>query len=208
MRSRAASAVPAQYEGRPIRPDPAVVEAMAPALRRVRDLQATTLGVSVEAPIRRAGDPGSPLGNLFADALREALPGADVAVVNNATRGLRADLPDGPMTFGRLYDVFPFDNRLSRITLAGADLNRWLAEEIRQGRRRALGISGVRVRAELFGGRDPRRTVPTIGTTDSRQGPVDRRDDRFADAERDPCVDAAARRLQRNRQCPRREGSR
>jgi 2',3'-cyclic-nucleotide 2'-phosphodiesterase (5'-nucleotidase family) len=52
------------------------------------------------------------------------------------------------MTFGQLYDVFPFDNRLSRITLSGADLNRWLAEEIRQGRRRALGISGVRVRAD------------------------------------------------------------
>jgi 5'-nucleotidase len=144
----AASAVPARYEGRRVRPDSAVVKAMAPALQRVRDLQATTLGVSVDVRIRRAGDLGSPLGNLFADALREAVPGADVAVVNNATRGLRADLPDGPMTFGRLYDVFPFDNRLSRITLAGAELTRWLSDEIRQGRRRGLGISGVRVRAD------------------------------------------------------------
>src|SRR6185295_7853009 len=67
--------------------------------------------------------------------------------VNNAARGLWADLPDGPMTFGRLYDVFPFDNRVARIVVTGADLGRWVAAEIRQGRRGALGIAGVAVRA-------------------------------------------------------------
>ena len=145
--------------GRAVSPDPAVVQAMAPALQRVHDLQAATLGVSLDAPIRRTGDLGSPLGNLFADALREATPDADVAVVNNASGGLRADLPAGPITFGRLYDVFPFDNRVVRVTLAGAELSRWIADEIRQGRRGALGISGLdaragcsadRIRVELF----------------------------------------------------------
>ena len=144
------SAVPAQYEGRAVTPDPVVVQAMAPALQRVHELQATTLGVSLDAPIRRVGDLGSPLGNLFADALRDAVPGADVAVINNATGGLRADLPEGPVTFGRLYDVFPFDNRVVRVTLSGAELGRWLAGEIRQGRRGALGISGVGVRASCL----------------------------------------------------------
>ena len=144
------SAVPTQYEGRAVTPDPVVAQAMAPALQRVHELQATTLGVSLDAPIRRVGDLGSPLGNLFADALRDAVPGADVAVINNATGGLRADLPDGPVTFGRLYDVFPFDNRVVRVTLSGAELGRWLAGEIRQGRRGALGISGVEVRASCL----------------------------------------------------------
>jgi 5'-nucleotidase len=139
--------IPTHYEGRAVTSDPAVVEAMVPALKRVHDLQATGLGVSLDASIRRAGELGSPLGNLFADALREAVPDADVAVVNNATGGLRADLPAGPITFGRLYDVFPFDNRVVRITLAGAELVRWLTDEIRQGRRGALGVSGVGVRA-------------------------------------------------------------
>jgi 5'-nucleotidase len=142
-----ASAVPTQYEGRAVTPDPAIVQAMAPALKRIHDLQATTLGVSLDVPIRRTGDLGSPLGNLFAEALRDGVPGADVGVINNATRGLRADLPDGPVTFGRLYDVFPFDNRVARIAVTGAELGRWLAAEIRQGRRGALGISGVSVRA-------------------------------------------------------------
>jgi 5'-nucleotidase len=143
-------AVPATYEGRAVVPDPAIVQAMAPALQRVHQLQAATLGVSLEIPVPRAGDHGSPLGNIFADALRDAVPGADVAVINNAARGLWADLPDGPMTFGRLYDVFPFDNRIERIIVSGAELTGWLAGEIRQGRRGWLGISGVDVRASCM----------------------------------------------------------
>jgi hypothetical protein len=50
------------------------------------------------------------------------------------------------LTVGRLYDVFPFDNRLARATLTGAELRRWLAGEISQDRRGSLGISGVEVR--------------------------------------------------------------
>ncbi len=55
----------------------------------------------------------SPLGNLFANALLAAVPGADVAIGMGARRGgLRADLPAGALTRGLLYDVFPFDNRV------------------------------------------------------------------------------------------------
>lgn len=175
--STTGSVVPAQYEGKPVTNDPAIVEAMAATLRRVRELQATTLGVSLDGPIHRVGNLGSPLGNLFAEALRVAVPGADVAAISNAARGLWADLPEGPVTFGRLYDVFPFDNRIARITLSGAELGRWLAGEIRQGRRGWLGISGVDVRAscladgvhiELFRGAerihdDDRLLAVTIG---------------------------------------------
>ena len=83
------------YEGRRVESDRAVEDAMLPALARVRRLQATTLGRSLNAPIHRGSDLGSPLGDIFADALRDAVPGSDVAVVNTATRGLWADLPDG-----------------------------------------------------------------------------------------------------------------
>ena len=148
--SNTGSVVPAQYEGKDVTNDPAIVQAMASALQRVHELQATPLGVSLDVPIQRVGTLGSPLGNLFAKALRDAVPGADVAAINNAARGLWADLPEGPVTFGRLYDVFPFDNRIARITLSGAELGRWLAGEIRQGRRGWLGISGVDVRASCL----------------------------------------------------------
>jgi 5'-nucleotidase len=138
--------VPAEYEGKAVASDPAIDTAMAPALQRVHQLQATALGVSLDVAVPRAGAIGSPLGNLFAEALRAAVPGADVAAINNAARGLRADLAEGPLTVGRLYDVFPFDNRIVQITLSGAELGRWLAAEISQGRRGWLGISGVDVR--------------------------------------------------------------
>ena len=127
-------------------PDPAVVAAMAPALERVRALQATRLGVVLDAPIPRLGDADSPLGNLFADAQREG-SGADVAINNNVRGGLRADLAEGELTFGRLYDAFPFDNRLVTVTLTGAELATVVADELRRNRPGALAISGARVRA-------------------------------------------------------------
>jgi len=139
------SIVAGEYEGKPVAADPAIVRAMAPALQRVHDLQATPLGVTLDATIPRAGRAGSPLGNLFATALREVAK-ADVAAINSADRGLRTDLPAGPLTFGRLYDVFPFDNRIARITVRGTDLTRWVTNEMQLGRRAGLGVSGFEAR--------------------------------------------------------------
>jgi len=187
------SVVPDEYAGRVVEPDASVVRAMQPALARVHQLQATALGVSLPAPIGRGGDSGSPLGNVFADAMRKAVPAADVAVVNSATRGLFADLPAGPLTFGSVYGVFPFDNRIARVTLTAAELSRWLGGEIRQGRRTGLGVSGVNMRTscesgdvhvELFRGdtrianpikADERLLVATIGgpTLSGTAGAVD-----------------------------------
>lgn len=133
------------YEGRPVAPDPAIIHAMGPELDRVRRIQADPLPVTVETLMRRGVDVGAPLGNLFADAMRESVPGADVSLNNNGFAGLRADLPAGPLTFGRLYDVFPFDNRLVQLSLTGADLERVFADEIRRQRPGALAVSGIRV---------------------------------------------------------------
>ena len=143
------SATAAEYEGRPVTPDPAVVEAMEPALERVRRLRAVPLGLSLDQPIPRTDASGSPLGVLVAEALRAAVPGADLGAINNAGR-LWADLARGPITFGQLYDVFPFDNRLVEVRLSGAELSRWIANEIRLGRRSTLGISGVEVTASCL----------------------------------------------------------
>ena len=143
----AAPLPPAQYEGRAVTPDPAIIAAMAPALARVRALQATSLGVILDTPFPRSGDTESSLGNLFADALRARSIGADVAINNNFRGGLRADFPEGALTFGRLYDAFPFDNQLVTVTLSGNELRQVFADEVRRNRRGALGVSGVRVRA-------------------------------------------------------------
>ena len=136
--------VTATYEQRPVVEDAAVLRAMAPALARVKALQDTPLGPVLEAPLPRTGDRESPLGNLFADALRERTA-SDVAMNTASIGGLRTDLPSGPITFGRLYDTFPFDNRLVRLTLTVDALQQGIANTLRRGRRGAFGISGVHV---------------------------------------------------------------
>jgi 5'-nucleotidase len=117
----------------------------------VRAMQAQPLGVVLDSPISRAGDLESALGNLFADALREST-GADIAFNNNLRGGLRTDLPAGPLTFGSFYDVFPFDNRLLTVRVTGAALKQSLIDEVRRGRRGALGLSGVHVRVSCRNG--------------------------------------------------------
>ena len=142
--------VRAEYEGAPVRPDPAVERAIAPAIKAAAAQKQMRLGVTAATSIRRAGSGDSPLGNLFADAYREGVPGADVAI-NNTSGGLRADLPAGPLTFGAVFEVMPFDNRLVAFRLTGAELRRVLAMQV--SRVPALvGLSGVRARVTCQGG--------------------------------------------------------
>jgi 2',3'-cyclic-nucleotide 2'-phosphodiesterase (5'-nucleotidase family) len=79
-----------------------------------------------------------PLGNLIADAMRAEGKG-DVAVMNNG--GIRANLREGPATFGSLFEVQPFANVLYRYTLAGAALRDYL--ETLVGKRLNVHASGV-----------------------------------------------------------------
>ena len=146
----APGALPAQYEGRPVVPDAAIAAVLEPALDAVRELKAQPIGVTVETPIRRILPPDAPLGNLFTDALLASVPGADVAL-HNTTGGLRADWPAGPLTYGSVYEVMPFDNRVVVLTLTGAELRRVFAEHF-QRTRRVLGVSGVTVRARCAAG--------------------------------------------------------
>jgi 5'-nucleotidase/UDP-sugar diphosphatase len=61
------------------------------------------------------------LGNLVVDAMLASWMGeghpADIAMHNNG--GIRADLLKGPVTFGQLYAVLPFDNQLVALDLTG-----------------------------------------------------------------------------------------
>src|SRR6185503_9499772 len=139
-----AARIRAEYEGAPVTPAPAIARAIAPAVQATEGLKKTPLGVSLPAPIRRAGFPESPLGNLFTDAYRAGAPGADVSI-NNTSGGLRADLPAGPLTYGAVFEVMPFDNRLVAFHLTGAELRSVLTNQI--ARVPALvGISGLRLR--------------------------------------------------------------
>jgi 5'-nucleotidase len=138
------------YEGTAVVADPAIAAILDPAVAVVRDAKARPLGVVLDTPIRRAGAIESPLGNLFADVYRQSVPGADVAI-NNTDGGLRADLPAGPLTYGSLFEVMPFDNTVVALHLTGAELRRVIRVQLER-RAPPLGVSGMRVRAQCTGG--------------------------------------------------------
>lgn len=146
--SVAPAGAPAEYEGKPVAPSARVIAAIRPELERVRTMRAQPLGVVADTPLARSSGPESAIGNLYADALRAAVPDADVALSYGPGRGgLRTDVAAGPVSFGAVYDVFPFDNRITRVELTGAQLTRVLAEQLPQladGRRGLLAISGLR----------------------------------------------------------------
>lgn len=141
-----------RYEGRAVSVDSAVEAAMAPGLARVREIRAAPLGITLETPLARTPHPESALANLFADALRDGTPGAEAGVSYGAGGGgLRADLPAGPLLAGAFYDVFPFDNRVERVSLTGAQLRTVLTDQLRR-RGRVTGLSGLRAEVSCVGG--------------------------------------------------------
>jgi 5'-nucleotidase len=132
------------YEGAPVVPDRAAADAIAPALVAARTERERPLGLEVTAPVKRAQKVESPLGNLFTDLMRQARPRADVAVTNGG--GLRADLPAGPLTYGRLYEATPFDNRFATIQVTGAELAEAIARNLKRDNG-ILSVSGIRAEA-------------------------------------------------------------
>jgi 5'-nucleotidase len=91
----------------------------------------------------------TPAGNLVADAMRAAVPGADVALVNRG--GLRVTLPAGPVTGRDVYLLMPFDDTIVEISLTGAALREVLAASLSGKRVTPLEASGIRGRFRATG---------------------------------------------------------
>ena len=132
----------ATYEGRTVEPLVSIVEIADRARAHVADIKQEKLGVTLETPITLEGNPESPLGNLLLDA-ELALIDADISI-HNVSGGIRADLPAGELTYGSVFEIFPFDNRVVILDLSGQDLRKIIAKQARVGNRRA-GFSGMRV---------------------------------------------------------------
>jgi 5'-nucleotidase len=104
-----------------VRPDSAVEVAIAawrtrvaPLTERVvatlaSNMQDATGGMSAEFP----------LGILVAEAQR-AMAETDVGLVNSSA--IRRSLPAGPVTYGMLFELQPFQNQLVRVELSGREL--------------------------------------------------------------------------------------
>ncbi len=132
----------ARYEGRQISPDPAVVAIAERAANAAEARKKQQIGPNLETPFTLKGNPESALGNLMTDALLESSD-ADIAM-HNVSGGIRGILPAGPLEFGSVYEMFPFDNRVVILELSGYELRKIIAGQARKSRRRA-GFSGMRV---------------------------------------------------------------
>jgi 2',3'-cyclic-nucleotide 2'-phosphodiesterase (5'-nucleotidase family) len=121
-----ATLVASRYENRTVRPDAAAAAAIAPAVRHALTVKNQPIGVVVETPFVRGDQQGeTALADLVADATLAAAPGADVALSNGGS--LRGDLPPGPLTYGALYELYPFDNRVVTLAVTGEQLARIVA---------------------------------------------------------------------------------
>ncbi|NUO49755.1 MAG: bifunctional metallophosphatase/5'-nucleotidase [Polyangiaceae bacterium] len=133
---------PGQYEGGPIERDAQVATTIAPAIESAKEKRASLIGPDLPEGMKRDYHDESALGNLFADLVREARPGADIGLMNGG--GLRADLPKGPLSYGSLFEAFPFDNRLAVAELTGKELRELVRTHLKKDGG-ILSFSGVTV---------------------------------------------------------------
>lgn len=134
---------PVPYVDR-VPPDSGVAEMVA-AVEREIGLEVNRVVVTLADTVRRGTDEG-PLGNLLADAFRVTTD-ADISFVNNGSIRI-GELAAGPVTWGTLYSLQPFENRMVKLSLTGAQI-RSIVEQSVGGATSGMHVSGMTVRFDV-----------------------------------------------------------
>lgn len=104
------------------RPDAKAVAFLQPYTQKVDSLTGQKVGHS--AKYMTARRPESELSNLLADIMVWAgkfyQETPDIGVYNMG--GIRADLPEGEVTYGDVLDIAPFENKIAFVTLSGDEV--------------------------------------------------------------------------------------
>ncbi len=103
--------------------DPALVSLIAPFRDRMDEEIREVIG-DVDGVLSKAWPEGT-LGNFATDAMLWAANRThdrpiDMALTNNG--GLRVPIGPGPITMGQMYELMPFENMLSVLTLSGSQV--------------------------------------------------------------------------------------
>lgn len=161
LRARAAEVKPvaAKWLGKPVEVDSAVATLLKPGEERVAVLQNKALGLTVPKTLGRNYDRESALGSFLADALR-TMARADVAMLNPG--GLRADLNQGPLQYGAIYEVLPFDNTVATLDLTGDQLVS-LVRAAYSAKKGVFQVSGIEVVLEKCPGPSRLKSVHLPG---------------------------------------------
>jgi len=141
---------PGSYDEATVEPSADIAELIAADLEAARTINEQSLGVVAKDAIARAQTEESPLGNFIVDLMLAAHPEADLALNNGGA--LRADLPAGLITYGRLYEAMAFDNVFATMRLRVGDLERDL-ERAFTIERDVVSVAGARILARCRGGR-------------------------------------------------------
>ena len=134
---------PAQFRGHEVQADTKVATILRDYDVQVRKLRESRIGeTAVEL---RKGGKDDLLANLVADAMRSGSGGgmkAQFAFQNSG--GLRVtEIPAGPITFGQIFDLIPFDNQQVLVTLPANQLRNALEGVLHAGKG-PLRVSGLR----------------------------------------------------------------
>ena len=145
-----ASCHPDPYEGRPVVPDAKVQAIVDAALARANERRGEKLGVTLTATMTKAYGSESAEGDWFGDLMLAARPDADLALTNGG--GLRADIPAGELTYGRLFEAMPFDNKFALVRVGGKHVRRLLSSNLQRGGG-ILSWGGLVAKARCIGGK-------------------------------------------------------
>ena len=96
------------------------------------------------ADLTRDSSGESNLGDAVADAMRDAT-GAQIAFQNGG--GIRADIPQGPITLDAVFTTVPFDNDLVSMDLTGDQIRELLERSVLS--EKMLQVSGIQIVYDL-----------------------------------------------------------
>jgi 2',3'-cyclic-nucleotide 2'-phosphodiesterase (5'-nucleotidase family) len=134
-----------------VSPDTAVARVVAEWDANVRPISERVV-VRFAAPMEREGAEYA-LGNLIADAFRSAT-GARVGLINNGS--VRRGIPEGPATYGMLYELQPFQNEVVTVALTGTQLRAALEHALDADGRPDAHLSGMTVEYDSAAARGSR----------------------------------------------------
>jgi 5'-nucleotidase / UDP-sugar diphosphatase len=137
--------------------DPVMVDMLQPykrGLDNALDLD-ILVGYSPQGSRRFSTTGGdSPLGNVVGNAIWLRLGIQTDFSLTNST-GIRTDLNPGPITIEQMFNIFPFDNSISKMQLSGAEVQELFDFTARRSARRGcssqIQIAGARVRLNCTG---------------------------------------------------------
>ena len=105
-----------------------MLQAIADDLQRAKVEREKPIGLEVTAAVTRESKVECPLSNLVADLMLRASPGADAAFSNAGS--IRIPLQKGPLSYGTVFEMMPFDNAFATLHITASQLSSILARNL------------------------------------------------------------------------------